>query len=348
MAPTLPRRFCLSTSATWTSSSRRTPSSARCVHSRSPPHVGSRRPLRIASLARPPASAFSERTLNTSRRVARLLTTPLFFPRLPSLPSRARSGRSQRALSRRSWTSPTSERTRCAPLARPIRPHPPRDVAPHLTRVFHPPRGHPEGAWPRPRPSSRNLQHVAHYFPRAKRLTPSSSPPALSLDQEWIALQNLPSLPRDMSAVDLVDDDTAAPPVPPLSPPPARRAVAAAADGFPAGPAADPEHLDPDTVAYDDALRRAMTARARADEARRFATRKTATATALTMHARASSTPPPRQSGSKSRAARRSGPGLGQRPRPRRSARRVRKSLEWRRRTFRSAEDGASLVASRT
>ena len=132
MAPTLPRRFCLSTSATWTSSSRRTPSSARCVHSRSPPHVGSRRPLRIASLARPPASAFSERTLNTSRRVARLLTTPLFFPRLPSLPSRARSGRSPRALSRRSWTSPTSERTRCAPLARPIRPHPPR-------ATWHPP-----------------------------------------------------------------------------------------------------------------------------------------------------------------------------------------------------------------
>ena len=89
-----------------------------------------------------------------------------------------------------------------------------------------------------------------------------------------------------MSAVDLVDDDTAAPPVPPLSPPPTRVAVAAAADDFPAGPAADAEHLDPDAVAYDDALRRAMTARARADEARRFATRKTATATALTMHAR--------------------------------------------------------------
>ena len=117
-----------------------------------------------------------------------------------------------------------------------------------------------------------------------------------------------------MSAVDLVDDDTAAPPVPPLSPAPSptRVAAAAAADDFPAGPAADAEHLDPDTVAYDDALRRAMTARARADEARRFATRKTATATALTMHARrildAAATA---KGGSKSRAGSEIGAGAG-------------------------------------
>ena len=93
--------------------------------------------------------------------------------------------------------------------------------------------------------------------------------------------------------IDLVDEDTAAPPVPPSSTP--TRAVPASAaeelDGEYASydapaPASRVEHLDPDEASFASALAAATTARARAEEARRFATQKTAKATALTMQAK--------------------------------------------------------------
>ena len=109
--------------------------------------------------------------------------------------------------------------------------------------------------------------------------------------------------------IDLVDEDTAAPPVPPSSTP--TRAVPASAaeelDGEYASydapaPASRVEHLDPDEASFASALAAATTARARAEEARRFATQKTAKATALTMQAKellgrrrgARGEPPPR------------------------------------------------------
>ena len=79
--------------------------------------------------------------------------------------------------------------------------------------------------------------------------------------------------------IDLVDEDTAAPPVPPSSTP--TRAVPASAaeelDGEYASydapaPASRVEHLDPDEASFASALAAATTARARAEEARRFAT----------------------------------------------------------------------------
>ena len=160
-------------------------------------------------------------------------------------------------------------------------------------------------------------QHVAHFFPRAK-MTPL---PSRSSSTRWIALQNLPrsraTCPRGPRG-----RRHRGTPRTPLSPPPTRVAVAAAAN-FPRGP---PPWRTPS--GHGRLRRRASTRHdgPREGEARRF-TRKTATATALTMHARRSRRRRAAKGGSKSRAARRSGPGLGQRPRPRRSARRVRKSL---------------------
>ena len=102
-----------------------------------PTRVGSRRPPR-SRRSRAPAPAFSERTLNTSRRVARLLTTPLFFPLafhlFPPGPARTLSARTFETL----LTRPTSERTRCAPSRDRSAPIPPaRRGTPHPTRVFH-------------------------------------------------------------------------------------------------------------------------------------------------------------------------------------------------------------------
>ena len=93
--------------------------------------------------------------------------------------------------------------------------------------------------------------------------------------------------------IDLVDEDTAGRGAPPSSTP--TRAVPASAaeelDGEYASydapaPASRVEHLDPDEASFASALAAATTARARAEEARRFATQKTAKATALTMQAK--------------------------------------------------------------
>jgi len=95
-------------------------------------------------------------------------------------------------------------------------------------------------------------------------------------NEEWTALQNLPSLPRDLTTVDLgvgcdPDDDDAS-----------------------CAPVAFGDHQPDDVALMDDgdedgvrlARARAATARARAKEARSIATQKTATATALTIQAK--------------------------------------------------------------
>lgn len=99
--------------------------------------------------------------------------------------------------------------------------------------------------------------------------------------QEWTALQNLPSLPRDLSAVDLVAEAECAtalvlPGEEPVAP-------------FASSPAEGTTELE--TVFLDMepvqlARAKAKAARARANDARRTATQKTATATALTIHAK--------------------------------------------------------------
>jgi len=107
-----------------------------------------------------------------------------------------------------------------------------------------------------------------------RALTPNSPSPHPS--QEWTALQNLPSLPRDLTTVDLgvgcdPDDDDAS-----------------------CAPVAFGDHQPDDVALMDDgdedgvrlARARAATARARAKEARSIATQKTATATALTIQAK--------------------------------------------------------------
>ena len=126
--------------------------------------------------------------------------------------------------------------------------------------------------------------------------------------QEWTALQNLPSLPRDVTA--LGEEELA-----PSAPTPSRPARAAPRDfdfehGDAGGavtssrsaaqvsahrrglaeagadPTAAPEYLDLDAAALEEARARAAEARARAEEARRAATRATATATTLTIRAK--------------------------------------------------------------
>ena len=97
-----------------------------------------------------------------------------------------------------------------------------------------------------------------------------------TLSQEWTALQNLPSLPRDLTTVDLGvgcdpdDDDASCAPV-------------AFGDDRP-DDVALMDNGDEDGVRL--ARARAATARARAKEARSIATQKTATATALTIQAK--------------------------------------------------------------
>ena len=125
--------------------------------------------------------------------------------------------------------------------------------------------------------------------------------------QEWTALQNLPSLPRDVTALGAED-------LAPSAPTPSRPARAAPRDfdfeydddgggagTSPRGTDADqalyggmdsrtdergPEYLDLDAAALEEARARAAEARARAEEARRAATRATATATTLTIRAK--------------------------------------------------------------
>lgn len=95
-------------------------------------------------------------------------------------------------------------------------------------------------------------------------------------NEEWTALQNLPSLPRDLTTVDLGvgcdpdDDDASCAPV-------------AFGDDQP-DDVALMDNGDEDGVRL--ARARAATARARAKEARSIATQKTATATALTIQAK--------------------------------------------------------------
>ncbi|ACO60929.1 hypothetical protein MICPUN_107704 [Micromonas commoda] len=95
-------------------------------------------------------------------------------------------------------------------------------------------------------------------------------------NEEWTALQNLPSLPRDLTTVDLGvgcdpdDDDASCAPV-------------AFGDDRP-DDVALMDNGDEDGVRL--ARARAATARARAKEARSIATQKTATATALTIQAK--------------------------------------------------------------
>ena len=98
------------------------------------------------------------------------------------------------------------------------------------------------------------------------------------IKQEWTALQNLPSLPRDLTTVDLgvgleTEDVSAMIPFGDES----AGAVAAMA------PTAPPPVVE-DAVRL--ARSRAATARLRAKEARYIATQKTATATALTIQAK--------------------------------------------------------------
>ena len=101
------------------------------------------------------------------------------------------------------------------------------------------------------------------------------------IKQEWTALQNLPSLPRDLTTVDLgvgleTEDASAMIPFGDES----AGAVAAMA------PTAPPPMDDRDEDAVRLARSRAATARLRAKEARSIATQKTATATALTIQAK--------------------------------------------------------------
>ena len=143
-------------------------------------------------------------------------------------------------------------------------------------------------------------------FARSPAPPPPSTPRRA---QEWTALQNLPSPPRDVT--ELGADDLA-----PSAPTPSRPARAAprdfdfeyddtrgAAETSPRGatresarrrrlaeagadPTAAPEYLDLDAAALEEARARAAEARARAEEARRAATRATATATTLTIRAK--------------------------------------------------------------
>jgi len=115
-------------------------------------------------------------------------------------------------------------------------------------------------------------------------------------NEEWTALQNLPSLPRDVTA--LGADDLA-----PSAPTPSRPARAAGDFDFEYDDAEDrdltgtssrggakgsevPEYLDLEAASIEEARARAAQARARAEEARRAATRATANATTLTIRAK--------------------------------------------------------------